>query len=91
METGSKLRVGWWTLFGLALIAGVLWMLAIISWERPTLYVTAASGLYSFAALSWWRAALLSRLWVQVVSALPLTIAAGGLVALVAWVLSTII
>jgi hypothetical protein len=91
METGGRLPLGWWTLIGLTLVAGALWILAIISWERPTLYVTAASSAYSVAALSWWRAALLNRLWVQVLSALPLAISAGSVVALVAWVLSTLI
>jgi hypothetical protein len=91
MEKSSTLPFGRWALFGLALVAGVLWMFAVTWWEKPTLYITAVSGAYSIAALSWWRTALLNRRWLQVMSAPPLAVAVGCMVAMVAWGLAIVI
>lgn len=49
--------------------------------EKPTLYVTGASGTYSVAILLWWRDGLRRR-WVQILSAGPMLIAASCVMAL---------
>jgi hypothetical protein len=85
MEPDGALPLSWWTLLGIAIVAGIAWMFAVTWWLKPTLYATAASGVYSIAALSWWRGAMLRRRWLLLLSAVPLAIATGCTVALVMW------